>query len=87
MKKNIASIANDTTKAMPFVPRNARLRRNENSTIGNRVRPSTIANDTSPATEAAARARIRGEPQPQPLPSTSASTSAPIPTVSVATPA
>ena len=43
MKKNIASIANETMKATMFAPRNVRERNSEKSTIGSRTRGSITA--------------------------------------------
>ena len=86
MKKNIASIANDTTKATRLVPRNERERKNEKSTIGLRTRSSMATNATSAKAASANRPTIRPEPQPQRLDSTSPRTRPVSPMVSVATP-
>src|SRR3954451_18592209 len=87
MKKNIASIANETTNAAVFAPRNERDLKNSNWTIGTLPRSSTTANATRPTTAATSRATISVEPQPHELPSTSASTSDERPTDSAPMPA
>ena len=87
MKKNIASMANETMNATVFAPRNERERKNSNCTIGALPCISTSTNAVRPTTAVTSRAMISGEPQPQPLPSTSASTSALRPTLSVPMPA
>ena len=51
-KKNIASIANETTKATRFAPRKVRERKYEKSTIGSRTRGSSSAKPPSPTTAA-----------------------------------
>src|SRR3954452_465369 len=86
MKKNIASIANDTMNATKFAPRNDFERKNVKSTIGSALRRSAETNATVAATETPSSARIAGELQPHELPSTSATTSAPRATEIVSTP-
>ena len=86
MKKNIASIENETTKATTFAPRNVRERKNVKSTIGTRARISMTTKPVSATAATANSARMPGEPQPHWLPSTSASTSAVRPVVIVAMP-
>ena len=80
-------MANVTTNATVFAPRNVRERKNSNWTIGALPCISTSTNATSPTAAVTRRATISGEPQPQPLPSTSASTSADRPTERVPMPA
>ena len=81
MKKNIASIANETRKATTFEPRNERERKKAKSTIGARERSSISTNATSAMAAVTSRATIRPEPQCHWLPSTIASTIAVNPTV------
>src|SRR3954447_5871914 len=87
MKKNIASMANETMNATMFAPRNERERKNWNWTIGALPCVSTSANAGRPTTAVISSATLSGEPQPQPLPSTSASTSADRPMLNVPMPA
>src|SRR3954470_19594817 len=87
MKKNIASIANETMNATVFAPRNERERKNSNCTIGALPWSSTSTKATRPTTAVASSATISVDPQPQLLPSTSASTSAERPTDSAPIPA
>ena len=87
MKKNIASIANETTKATAFAPTNDRERKNWNWTIGVLPRSSTMTNATRPTIAAASSSSIRVDPQPHLLPSTRVRTSAERPTEMVAIPA
>ena len=86
MKKNIASMANETMNATELAPRNERDRKYSNCTIGARPCRSTSTNATIPTTAVASRETIAGDPQCQRLPSTSASTSAVSPTESAAMP-
>src|SRR3954471_3971352 len=86
MKKNIASMANETMNATVFAPRNERERKNSNCTMGALPCVSTSTNAVRPTTAMTSSTTISGEPQPQPLPSTSASTSALRPTESVPMP-
>ncbi len=76
VKKNIASIANDTMNAIAFVPRNVCERNSVKSTIGSSTRRSITAKAVRPTAAVASSATISGDPQPQLLPSISASTSA-----------
>src|SRR3954453_9460460 len=76
MKKNIASIANDTMNATELAPRNERDLKNSNWTIGVRPRISTSTKPTRPTTAVTSSETIAVEPQPQLLPSTRASTNA-----------
>src|SRR3954470_2831431 len=87
MKKNIASIANETMNATVFAPRNERERKNSNCTIGVLPWSSTSTKATRPTTAVASSATISVDPQPQLLPSTRASTSAERPTDSAPIPA
>src|ERR671932_810512 len=86
MKKNIASIANDTMNATRFAPRNDFERKNVKSTIRSAARTSANAKATRAIADAPSSARIDAEPQPHELPSTSASTSVPRPTEMVSKP-
>src|ERR671928_1262157 len=86
MKKNIASIANETMKATRLAPKNERERKKRKSTIGSALRTSATAKATNAAAATASSPTTAGEPQPQELPSTSASTSVPRATLIVATP-
>src|SRR3954452_13840020 len=76
MKKNIASIANETMNATELAPRNERERKNSNCTIGVRPCLSTRTNATRPTTAVASSDTTATELQPQLLPSTRASTRA-----------
>src|ERR671926_1669524 len=86
MKKNIASIANETMNATRFAPKNERERKKRKSTIGSALRTSATAKAANAAGATASSPMTAGEPQPHELPSTSASTSVPRATLIVATP-
>ena len=86
MKKNIASIANETMKPTMFAPRKVFERNSEKSTIGSRTRGSMSAKLTRPTAAVSSRPMSSGEPQPHELPSIRASTSAVSPTESVTIP-
>ena len=76
MKKNMASIANDTMNATELAPTNERDLKNSNWTIGVRPRISTSTNPARPTTAVASSETIAAEPHPHLLPSTRASTRA-----------
>ena len=64
-KKNIASIAKDTTNAIAFAPKNERAAKNSNSTIGARTCVSITTKATRPRRMPRTAPMMRGEPQPQ----------------------
>src|SRR3981081_414416 len=86
MKKNIASIANDTMNATMLAPRKVRERKNLKSTIGALERSQLTTQPTITTTASTSSDTVLVLPQCQRLPSTRASTSAVSPIVMAAIP-